>query len=394
MEFVLVRMANESRKETELSVQNLELGADRIESSPATGEKAPRFHGGNVRAAALRYGVDEKRIIDFSSSVNPLGPSSSAKRAVKKALSDIGRYPDPDSTDLRKAIARYFGIKAEQIVCGNGSSGLIHLIPRVFRPGKVLVPVPTFTEYAAAVEDAGGEVVPLVLNEKDGFRVDPVELAFALKGVEMAFLCNPNNPTGRLIPKQEMEEIVEYAVRNNVRLVVDEAFMDFNDSDSIIKKAVQTSHLVCIRSFAEFFGMPGLRIGYAVSDETTIAAIRKGQEPWTVSLPAERAAIAALNDWSHSKKTRRLNEKERDRLLSALRLMPGVEPFQPSADFIFIKIKSIDATALTDQLGFRGLLVRDCSSFPGLENGYIRVGVRTRRENKRLVKALRELLIR
>lgn len=353
-----------------------------------------KIHGGNIYEAARKYGYAEKKIIDFSSNVNPLGPSSFAKRAAKEALSFIDRYPDPDMRDLRKAIARYFGIKSEHVMCGNGSNSLIHLIPRVFRPRKVLIPFPTFSEYSAAVEDAGGEVVPFPLLEREGFRVDPLEMSFALKGVDMAFLCNPNNPTGQIIQKAEMLEIARYALELDVRLVVDEAFMDFIDSESVIKEAVESSHLICIRAFTKFFGMPGLRVGYAVSGEATIAGLRDEQEPWTVSIPAERAGIAVLGDWTYIEKTRRLIKKERERFLSAFRILPGVEPFPGSANFLFIKLTAIDVPTFIDKLGERGMLVRDCSSFPGLDDRYIRIAIRTGRENKRLIKAFRELLVR
>ncbi len=359
-----------------------------------TFKRSPRTHGGNIYAAAKRYGLKEKKIIDFSSNVNPLGPSSVAIHAAKKALSYIDRYPDPDMRELRTAIARYFGIKPGHVMCGNGSNGIIHLIPRVFRPKKVLIPFPTFSEYTAAVRDAGGEVVPFPLLERAGFRIDPLEISFALKDVDMAFLCNPNNPTGQIIPKAEMLEIVQYAREHGVGLVVDEAFMDFMESESIIKEAVESSHLICLRAFTKLFGMPGLRIGYAVSDERTIAALREGQEPWTVSIPAEQAAIAVLGHWSYISKTRRLIEKERSRLLSALRILPGVETFPCSANFIFIKLTSMDVPMFVDKLGERGMLVRDCSSFAGLDKSYIRIAVRTGRENKRLIKAFRELLVR
>lgn len=374
-------------------MQNTESKINDALSDGENTQRTTRIHGGNIYEAAERFEIDEEDIIDFSSNVNPLGPPSSAKRAVKRSIRFLERYPDPEMNGLRKAIARYFGIKPGQVICGSGSSGLIRLIPRVFKPKKVLIPVPTFMEYAAAAEDAGGKVVTFPLKEHEGFRVDPLEMAFALKGMDMAFLCNPNNPTGLLIPKAEMLEIMQYALQNGVRLVVDEAFMDFSGSDSIVKEAVQSSRLICLRAFTKFFGMPGLRIGYAVTDETTAADLRDGQEPWAVSIPAEQAAIAALNEWGYIKKTRRLIQKERERLLSAIRILPGVEPFPCSANFILLKLTSIDAWHLTEKLGQRGLLVRDCSSFPGLSNRYVRIAVRRRRENKRLVEALRELLI-
>ena len=377
-------------------MQERETDIDTTLNDEVIAQKTMRTHGGNIYEAARRYGYAEDKILDFSSNVNPLGPSLAAKRAATKALSSIGRYPDPDVLGLRTAIARYFGIKPGHVICGNGSNALIHLIPRVFRPKRVLIPFPTFTEYAAAAKDAGGEVVPFSLLESEGYRVDLLEMSFVLKDADMAFLCNPNNPTGRTVPKSEMLEIVRFALQHGVLLVVDESFMDFDvmGSDSIIKEAVESSHLICLRDFAAFFGMPGLRIGYAVSDEKTITALRDRQEPWPMSIPSEQAAIAGLGDWSYIKKTRRLIEKERNHLLSALRILPGVETFPCSANFILVKITSIDVPTFIGKLGERGMLVRDCSSFPGLDGRYIRITVRTWWDNRRLIKAFRELLVR
>jgi threonine-phosphate decarboxylase len=375
-------------------MQKTELGiADRVNAGKSD-QKQARIGGSKIQTIMQRYDLERRRIIDFSSNVNPLGPSSSALRAAKKSLSLIDHYPDPVSTQLRRAIARYHGIAPEQVLCGNGSLSLIHLITRSLKPKKVLIPIPTFTEYAAAVEAAGGEVVPFRLKERNGFHVDPVEMAFALKGMDMAFLCNPNEPTGMLISKDEMSEIMRSAFEQGVRLVVDEAFMDYCDSSTMIKEAVQSSNLTCIRTFTTFFGMPGLRVGYAVSNESTITVLREGQEFWAASVPAEYAAIAALNDWGHIKKTRRLIERERDRLLSSLRVLPGVETFPGAANFILIKLISFDAAVLCDRLGEQGLLVREGSSIPGLDGRYIQIAVRTGRENKRLIRALRKLLIR
>ena len=354
---------------------------------------APRYHGGNVREAAERYGFREREIIDFSANVNPLGPSPAAQRAAKKALAFIDRYPDPEMKELRQGIADYYGISPEQAVCGNGSTALIHLIPRVFRPRRVLIPVPTFAEYAAAVQDAGGEVVPFPLDPRKGFRIDAVDMAFALKGVDMAFLCNPNNPSGLLVPEAEMAEIAGYALREGVRLVVDETFIEFSGDGSLVQEAALSPHLICIRAFTKFFGMPGLRVGYAVAGDETAETLRAGQEPWSVSTPASKAALAALHDWRYIRKTRKFIARERDELMAALRLLPGVEFSAGSANFLLLRVAAHESPVLAHALAQRGILVRDCSSFGGLGNSFLRVAVRTRRENERLFSALRQVLL-
>ncbi len=364
---------------------------EQVTGAEGTGAN-PREHGGDLLEAARRYGIRTGDITDFSSNVNYLGPSPAALRAAKKGLADADQYPDIRLTWLRKKIARYFGIKPEQVMCGNGATHLIHLIPRVFRPAKVLIPVPTFSEYAAAAAQAGAEIVPLQLTERTGFRIDPLDMAFALKGVDLAFMCNPNSPTGLLAPKAEMLEIMRYACEQGVRLVIDEAFMDFVDAESLVKEAVQARKIICLRTFSKFFALPGLRIGYAVSDEATIAALQAAQEPWPVSIAAEEAAVAALNDWRQTKKALKAIEKERERLLSEIRILPGVETFPSSANFIFIKVASAQAPLLVEKLTLRGMLVRDCSSFPGLDSRFIRIAVRSAGDNKRLLRALRELL--
>jgi threonine-phosphate decarboxylase len=190
-----------------------------------------------------------------------------------------------------------------------------------------------------------------------------------------------------------MAEIAEQAEREGATLVVDESFMDFDDADTFVKEAIQKPHVVCLRAFTGLFGLAGLRAGYAVANDEIIGGLRAAQEPWTVSAPAEQAAIAALRDWWFVKRTRKLIAEERDRLLSELRLLPGVEPFPASANFVFVKLASMDSVTLTEKLALRGLLIRDCSSFPGLGRRFVRIAVRTRRENKQLIKALREILI-
>ncbi len=373
-------------------MQKTEVEAANVESIRGKFHDHVRAQSGNFYETIRRYGIESGKIIDFSSNVNPLGPSSAAVRAAKRSLDCIDRFPDPELSDLRRAIARYYGVRPAHVVCANGSTALIRLAVSVFKPKRVLVPMPMFSEYARAAEEAGAAVSVLQLKEREGFRIDPLDMAFALKNVDMAFLCNPNNPTGLLLSKAEMHEIVRYALDQGVRLVVDEAFMDFINAESLVKDAVQGTHLICLRTFSLFFGMPGLRLGYAVTDESAASALREGQGPWKISLPAEQAAIAALHDWRYARKTLRMNEKERERLISLLRTLPDVETFPSSSNFVFLKVSAAKAPLLAEKLALRGYLVRDCSSFPGLDSRFIRLSVRNKRQNKSLILALKGLL--
>ncbi len=373
-------------------MQNTECEIHAPRQTGQSGASVRVPEGATVRDAARRYGLNESDFIDFSSNGNPLGVPSSAVRGARKGLDLADRYPAPGSSTLRTAVARYYGVKPEQVLCSAGSTALIHLIPRIFRPRKVLIVEPTFPEYAVAAAAAGAEVVRLQMPERTGFRIDPLEMAFALKGVDMAFLCNPNNPTGLLMPKPEMLEIAKYALDLGVRLVIDEAYMDFTSAETVVKEAVQSPQMICLRTFSAFFGMPGLRVGYCLAGDTTVAALEAGQEPWSVNTAAEHAAVAALNDWRHTRKTLRLMDKERERFHSALRIMPGVETFPSAANFLFLKVPADKAPLLVDKLALRGMLIRDCSCFPGLDSRYVRITVRTGGENKRLLRALRELL--
>ncbi len=355
---------------------------------------AHREHGGNVRKVAMQYGFREKDIIDFSANVNPLGMPRTALRAAKKALRRAHAYPDPDMTDFRRAAACYFGVRPEHVIGANGSTGVIHLIPRVFRPRRVIIPIPTFTEYEAAVEDSGGEVVRFRLAEESGFRIDTVDLSFALKGADMLIICNPNNPTGGFVSKSDMLEIAAYCRQKGIILVVDEAFMDFIEMESIAKEASRSPHIICLRAFTKFFGMPGLRAGCAITNEEIAERLRSCQEPWPMSAPAEAAVSAALREWRYIKKTIRLITRERERMLSELRLLPWVEPFPCSANFILVKITKPTERGIAHELALRGLLVRDCSSFPGLDSRFVRIAVRTKKDNNKLLSAMRELLLR
>jgi len=195
-------------------------------------------HGGNIYRLAEELKIQERKVIDFSASVNPLGVSKKIKAELRKHLKYLHNYPDTDTRRLRKRLAQYYGIDPEIILCGNGSTELIYLITRVLKPRKVLIPAPTFSEYERAVVRAQNrehrtEIKYFILKREDGFNINPDEFIeamrelHALDSVKMAFLCNPNNPTGRLLKKDDMLKIAGAAQEIKCYLIVDEAFMDF-----------------------------------------------------------------------------------------------------------------------------------------------------------------------
>ena len=348
-------------------------------------------HGGDIHRLAEELRIAEQDIIDFSASVNPIGLSSAVKTEIRRSLRELHHYPDSETRRLREALSRYHGIDPGMILCGNGSTELIYLIPRALRPRTVLIPAPTFSEYERAISLSRPEVDIryLFLHRDTGFEIRVSEFISAMDGADMAFLCNPNNPTGRLLKKWETLRIAEAARRLRCLLIVDEAFIDFHPEDSVIMYVRHNPFLIVLRSMTKFYALTGLRIGYGVFPPHLIDRLKGFKEPWTVNTLAQKAAIAALLDEDYVTRTLRLIARERVFLEEGFRRL-GIEFFPSDANFYLLRIRG--GTDVYKRLREGGILVRDCSNFRGLDGSYIRVSVRARRENRILIRALREIL--
>jgi threonine-phosphate decarboxylase len=355
----------------------------------------PCVHGGEVWEVASKTGLRKEEILDFSSSINPLGPSEKALEAIKSSLEDIPSYPDSDSCALREAIAsRFNGISKDNMIAGNGSTELIYLFAETFmQKGDVaLIPAPTFGEYERAVRKAGEEPKYAKLNPD--FHVDPTVFARELSGTKIVFLCNPNNPTSMLMPPENLAMIIERALEENCFVFLDEDFLEFVEEEekfSLIGKMKRYPNLFVLRSFTKIFGLTGLRVGYGIASEEVINSLMNAKIPWNVNCLAQVAAIAALGDEEHLKKTRELIKNEKAFLMRELKQLEAFKIFPADANFIFIDIRRSGYTAaqLKEKLLSYGVLIRDCSSFQGLDEYYIRVAVKTRRENERLLEILK-----
>lgn len=350
-------------------------------------------HGGNVYRAMQELGVPEQRILDFSASINPLGVPASVAAEIRRGIRSLPHYPDPDTGALTGSISRHYGIAADSIVCGNGSTELIYLIARALRPRNVVIPAPTFQEYERAVVlGRRAEKMTLkhpLLKRADNFDLNPDYFIRALEGSSLAFLCNPNNPTGRLIKKSEILSIADAARQLQCCLVVDEAFIDFTPAESVITAVAENPCLIVLRSLTKFYALSGLRIGFAAASPTISSLLKRHKEPWTVNTLAQRAGCAALDDKGYQKETLALIKEEK-RFMEAGFKRLGIEYIPSAANYYLLHTEN--AQEIGASLRKKGILVRSCANFTGLDGSYMRVAVKSNRDNRRLLKEVERLL--
>jgi threonine-phosphate decarboxylase len=350
-------------------------------------------HGGNVYKVAREQRIPVDRIMDFSASINPLGPPAAGLRAIRSALKQIVHYPDPDCWKLRQELAQQCGVDPDMILVGNGSTELIHLLPRALAIKSALIMGPTFEEYARALMDAGSSVQYVHARREERFRAPLKEVLGQLSAKRSSFdavlLCNPNNPTGQVMNRLAVCELAEVVDRQQSWLIVDEAFIDYCQTQSVVSMLSPHPRMMVLRSLTKFYAMPGLRIGYLVGASKVVDQLKDRQPPWSVNLLAQEVSRAVLHDHAYATKSRTFMKSERSRFMRGLRSLSGVRVFPSVANFVLIELPaSTCAGEVTDLLACERLLVRDCSTLPGLTTQMIRVAIRTAEENRRLIVAL------
>jgi threonine-phosphate decarboxylase len=295
-------------------------------------------------------------------------------------------------------LAEHYGnISSDNIIVGNGSTELMYLFAEVFlrRGEKALMAAPTFGEYEAAVRKTG-ECVKFV-RLGSSFQLEAETFRREMAGCKIVFLCNPNNPTSKLIPQKTLTEILDNALEQGILVFLDEDFLEFIDDEksrTMISKIDKYPNLFVLRSFTKLFGLTGLRCGYGIAHKDIINAMLCAKIPWNVNCLAQPAAIAALNDKEHLKQTLDLIKKEKAYLQQELSQFKNFTFTEPDANFFFIDIRNTGLTAnnLKHRMLKQGILIRDCSSFVGLNEFYIRVAVKTHSENVRLIDAFKKAL--
>lgn len=338
-------------------------------------------HGGDIYEGDID--------LDFSANVNPFGMPEGVKRAIVSCIGELHRYPDPYCRELVSALAGYEDVPKEYLLCGAGAAELIFSWCAAAAPRKAMELAPTFSEYSAALERAGCEVVRHYLDPENGFAVtDALIDGLKREKPDALFVCDPNNPTGRAMAPELKRALTAYCRKNGVRVFADECFMDLADEPySLVPELPSFRGLTVLKAFTKSFGMAGVRLGYCMSsDGELLKEMSKSVQPWNVSTVAQRAGTAALKESGFIETTRSHIKNERPRFAAELEAA-GLAVHPSNANFLLVK----GPEDLGAKLRSRRAAIRDCSNFRGLGKGFYRIAVRTTEENDRLLALIREI---
>ena len=352
-------------------------------------------HGGNVWEAGRESHRRFDRFLDFSSNINPWGPPPGVREALQRGLNKIIYYPDPDYIRLKEVLAKFLEVDPASILVGNGLSQIIDLVTRLQGLREAVILNPTYREYEFSCLKSRLPVRNLKLREKNNFELEAEKFYEILdkKKESLIFFCNPNNPTGTLIPRPFFEGLLKKVLSKRHWLVVDEAFIDFSPrgrGDSLMPLVNKYPGLVVLWSLTKIFSIPGLRLGVAVANKKIIKKFEKIVSPWSVNIMAEEAALVSLNDKVFLEKTRQWIKREREYLFINLKRFNSLKVYPSQANFFLLKImaKNMSAGKLAKALFAHKILIRDCSNFRSLDEHFFRVAIKDRASNRRLISAL------
>ncbi|HBG21439.1 MAG TPA: threonine-phosphate decarboxylase [Desulfobulbaceae bacterium] len=339
-------------------------------------------HGGNIHKALRESAAGARQLLDFSANINPLGPPEWFRPLISSRLESLIHYPDPENTDFLEAIAAHTGIAIDQIVAGNGTTELLYLITRVLPVKRAVIPVPSYVDYVRASRLAGLAVTTVRLEEKTDFEVDCRKLMAVIAPDDLVIIATPNNPTGRTVDRESLLALIRDCPQSY--FLIDEAFLDFQDDSQSLGGCAE--NVLTINSMTKFYGVPGLRIGYAVLPTTFAGLVRQNLPPWTVNSLAQAVGERALKDLDYQAATRRVCHELRSELVADLTALPQLKIYPSVANYLFIKITSDgDATELARFCLERGIMIRNCCNYEGLDSSFFRIAVRTKEENRQLV---------
>lgn len=360
----------------------------------------PPAHGGQLRAISEDFSIPIERLLDFSASIYPDGPPASVVKTLSNALDlleTLRKYPDLESTELRSHLADYAGVSACDVIVGSGVIPLMAATIRALGVRKCLLPVPGFGEYRRILEREWVKIVTHRLPAERSFRPDLEEMLekCVKHDCDALILNNPHNPSGATVDADALRAFVDRTAQHGIRILVDEAFIDFIPEHSVCSDVPQRKNLIVFRSVTKFFAIAGLRVAYMASSGDMLQAISGMLDPWCVSTLASLAANAAVQDAAYILSTLNRNAEERAWLTAAVQ-DAGCSVFSGSANFVLLRLprehrgRCVWERLIVDH----GIVMRNCATFEGLDGSYMRTAVRGREDNERQVCALASLLIK
>ena len=364
--------------------------------------KKRRFisHGGDIWGFSRKYNIPLEEVLEFSGPINFLGPPPKAVEAVKQNSKLIKFYPDPNPIEFKTEIAKYVGcgIHEENVLLGNGSIELIYMITEILPRGhRAVIPVPSFSEYEKATLRVSGEPIFVQLPEDFSLNLDKIKETVT-DDTKIMCLCNPHSPSGKLYSKEELLNLVKFCNKKDIIFSVDENYIEFaNQSlDNTLAGMVQDyENLFVIRSVTKFYGMAGIRFGYALAARDLIAKLEDKRLPWSINGLACQVTMTAIHDTEFIEKTKQTIAKNRQILSQNLSQIPGLYVYPSVTNFILVKIlnNKITSTMLKELLAKDHILIRDCCTFMGMDNSHFRVTIRSEKDNQQLIEKMKQILI-
>lgn len=348
-------------------------------------------HGGDIYSQKLA--ATGKPFVDFSANINPLGLPKGVKKAIVKSLKDCINYPDAFCRELAEATGEFLQVNKDYLFFGNGAADVLFRLALALKPRKALLLAPTFADYEKALLSVDCKVSYYKLPPEFCFTVQENILKSIKSTTDMVVICNPNNPTGVICEEELLEKILKRCQEVGATLLIDECFMDFVAADkaySFRNKLEQYANLVILKAFTKTFAMPGVRLGYCMtSNEELLAKLHEVGQDWNVSIMAQEAGKAAVKEQKYLAKAYAYVQKQRLFMLEKLRELPKLTVYNSLANYIFFH--AAEPSDLVEQLKERGFLIRSCANYHNLGKGYYRIAVKTKRENKALIAALKEI---
>jgi threonine-phosphate decarboxylase len=363
--------------------------------------KKRRFvsHGGDIWGFSRKYNIPLEDVLEFSGPINFLGPSPKALEAVRQNAKLIRYYPDPNPVEFKEEIAKYVGhgVEEENLLLGNGSIELIYMITEILPRGfKALIPVPSFSEYEKAALRVGGEPVFVQLPENFELETDKIKKTVT-DDTKIICICNPHSPSGTLYSKKKLLDLIKFCNKKDIIFSVDENYIEFDDKsldNTLAGMVKEYENLFVIRSVTKFYGMAGIRFGYAVAAGNLIDKLQTTRLPWSINGLDCQVTRAAINDLQFIQNTKETIAKNRETLAKSLSEIEGLHVYPSVTNFLLVKITNskMTSTMLKEKLAQERILIRDCCTFMGLDDHYFRVTVRSAKDNQNLTETIKKLL--